>query len=81
MAEIRLNLITHEWVIIAKEKCKKPEDCIVMKEKRIRPEFVASCPFCPYPSIMPLNYTLDHGKPDTCTFKFLVAMKSLKGTE
>lgn len=47
MAEIRLNLITHEWVIIAKEKCKKPEDCIVMKEKKIRPEFVASCPFCP----------------------------------
>lgn len=47
MAEIRLNLITREWVIVAKEKCKKPEDCIVIKEKRIRPEFIASCPFCP----------------------------------
>jgi UDPglucose--hexose-1-phosphate uridylyltransferase len=47
MPELRLNLITREWVIIAKERCKKPEDCIITKDKKRRPEYVETCPFCP----------------------------------
>lgn len=47
MPEIRLNLIARKWVIIAKEKGKKPEDFIVKKVKKIQPEFLETCPFCP----------------------------------
>ena len=47
MSEIRLNPITREWVIIAKEKGKKPEDFIIVKENRKPPEFLKTCPFCP----------------------------------
>jgi UDPglucose--hexose-1-phosphate uridylyltransferase len=47
LSEIRLNLITHEWVIIGHEKCKKIEDFIETKEKKMRPEFLLTCPFCP----------------------------------
>lgn len=47
MTEIRLNLITRAWVIIAKEKSKRPEDFIVRRVKKRLPEFLETCPFCP----------------------------------
>jgi len=47
MPELRMNLITRSWVIIAKEKGKKPEDFAVRRVKKIRPEFLETCPFCP----------------------------------
>ncbi|OHB82606.1 MAG: galactose-1-phosphate uridylyltransferase [Planctomycetes bacterium RIFCSPHIGHO2_02_FULL_38_41] len=46
MSELRLNPITQEWVIIAGEKNKKPEDFII-KEQRTYPAFLKTCPFCP----------------------------------
>ncbi len=47
MNEIRLNLITRSWVIMAKEKVKRPEDFIAHRVKKRLPEFVGTCPFCP----------------------------------
>ena len=47
MPELRMNLITREWVIFAMEKGKRPEDFIGGREKRKHPEFVETCPFCP----------------------------------
>src|SRR3990172_7900537 len=47
MSEVRLNPITREWVIIAKEKGKKPEDFIIVKENRKPHEFLKTSPFCP----------------------------------
>ncbi len=47
MPELRLNLITREWVIIAREKNKKPEDFIGTRERKKHPDFVDICPFCP----------------------------------
>lgn len=47
MTEIRLNLITRAWVIIAKEKSKKPEDFVIRRVKKRHPEFLETCPFCP----------------------------------
>lgn len=47
MNEIRLNLITRAWVIIAKDKSKNPEDFIVRRVKKRLPEFLETCPFCP----------------------------------
>jgi UDPglucose--hexose-1-phosphate uridylyltransferase len=47
MPEIRLNLITGDWVIIATERAKRPEDFIHTKEKKDLPRYVPTCPFCP----------------------------------
>jgi UDPglucose--hexose-1-phosphate uridylyltransferase len=47
MPELRLNLITREWVIVATERARRPEDFRQKRDKRILPEFLESCPFCP----------------------------------
>ena len=47
MPELRLNPITREWVIIAREKGKKPEDFTIVKEQERHPAFLKTCPFCP----------------------------------
>lgn len=46
MPELRLNLITGEWVIIATERAKRPSDFRSYKEKRYPAEHMDSCPFC-----------------------------------
>lgn len=47
MPELRLNLITREWVIVQSERAKKPEEFRQRREKRYQPEFLDECPFCP----------------------------------
>ena len=47
MAELRLNLITREWVVIATERARQPEEFIQNRPKRNFPEYLDSCPFCP----------------------------------
>ncbi|MBI5050957.1 MAG: galactose-1-phosphate uridylyltransferase [Nitrospirae bacterium] len=47
MPELRLNLVTKEWVIIATERAKRPEDFKISREKKETPSFVDTCPFCP----------------------------------
>lgn len=47
MPELRLNQITKEWVIIATERAKRPEDFKSKARKKRRPSFVETCPFCP----------------------------------
>jgi len=47
MSELRLNLITGEWVIIATERAKRPEEFRQAAAKRVLPPFSESCPFCP----------------------------------
>ncbi len=47
MPELRLNLITKEWVIIATERAKRPEDFKSRIRKKVLPHFVGICPFCP----------------------------------
>ena len=47
MSELRYNLIAREWVIIATERAKRPEDFIkAAKEKKALPEYRSDCPFC-----------------------------------
>ncbi|MBI3330105.1 MAG: galactose-1-phosphate uridylyltransferase [Nitrospinae bacterium] len=47
MSELRKDLITREWVIIATERSKRPEDFHPHGEhNEARPEYVQSCPFC-----------------------------------
>ena len=47
MSELRLNLITREWVIIATERAKRPEEFRKVKNKKNLPGYLDSCPFCP----------------------------------
>jgi len=47
MPELRQNFVTKEWVIIATERAKRPEDLVAHREAKVVPTFVESCPFCP----------------------------------
>jgi len=47
MPELRHNLLTREWVIIATERAKRPDEFIKRKEKKPVPRHVPTCPFCP----------------------------------
>lgn len=47
MPELRLNLISKEWVIISTERGKRPEDFRSRGVKKVLPSFDKTCPFCP----------------------------------
>jgi UDPglucose--hexose-1-phosphate uridylyltransferase len=48
MPELRLNVITRDWVIIATERAKRPNlFAVVRKEQPPLPAFQPDCPFCP----------------------------------
>lgn len=48
MPELRQNIATREWVIVATDRAKRPEDFVKkVKDKKEIPQFVESCPFCP----------------------------------
>jgi UDPglucose--hexose-1-phosphate uridylyltransferase len=46
MSELRQNLISREWVIIATERAKRPDQFTRQKEPRMLPSHVPECPFC-----------------------------------
>ena len=47
MSELRLNVVTREWVIIATDRAKRPSDFKNNKEKRHLSHYLSTCPFCP----------------------------------
>jgi UDPglucose--hexose-1-phosphate uridylyltransferase len=47
MPEIRLNKVTGEWVIIATERAKRPEEFVEHREREPLPPHSPACPFCP----------------------------------
>jgi len=47
MPELRQNFFTKEWVIIATERAKRPEELATRRVVQPVPAFVATCPFCP----------------------------------
>jgi len=48
MPELRHNVLNQEWVIIATERAKRPEEFAKKNtEKKVIPSFVPACPFCP----------------------------------
>jgi UDPglucose--hexose-1-phosphate uridylyltransferase len=47
MPELRHNVVTHEWVIMATERAKRPDQFVRKKQKKPLPAFVDNCPFCP----------------------------------
>jgi UDPglucose--hexose-1-phosphate uridylyltransferase len=47
MPQLRQDPSTNEWVIMAKERAKRPDQFRKDKKKKIVPEKDAECPFCP----------------------------------
>jgi UDPglucose--hexose-1-phosphate uridylyltransferase len=46
MPELRENLATKRWVIIATERAKRPEEFVKKKEIIVHPAYDPKCPFC-----------------------------------
>ena len=46
MTEFRKDLTTNEWVIIARERIKRPTDFETSKKKKIVKNYIDDCPFC-----------------------------------
>jgi len=63
MPEIRLNPVTGDWVIIATERARRPEEFAERRERPRPPEHAASCPFCPGNEAMTPAETLRIGSP------------------
>jgi UDPglucose--hexose-1-phosphate uridylyltransferase len=47
MSEIRQDPTTEEWVIMARERTKRPHDFVRQQARSELPSFSPSCPFCP----------------------------------
>jgi UDPglucose--hexose-1-phosphate uridylyltransferase len=47
MPELRQNFSTKEWVIIATERARRPEELAAHRPEQAVPGFVETCPFCP----------------------------------
>ena len=47
MSELRQNFATKEWVVIATERARRPEEMARHRERKPVSSFVANCPFCP----------------------------------
>ena len=46
MPELRQNRFTKEWVIIATERAKRPDQMVVKRDVKPLERYVANCPFC-----------------------------------
>jgi UDPglucose--hexose-1-phosphate uridylyltransferase len=47
MPELRQNYFTKEWVIIATERAKRPEELATRRASKAPAHYVDTCPFCP----------------------------------
>jgi len=47
MPELRQNFMTKEWVVIATERAKRPDQMAMHRPAKPAVSFVADCPFCP----------------------------------
>ena len=46
MSEFRFNRVTGDWVIIATERARRPEDYIIRMNRRDMPPHIDTCPYC-----------------------------------
>jgi UDPglucose--hexose-1-phosphate uridylyltransferase len=47
MPELRQNFMTKEWVVIATERAKRPDQMVLHREAKPAVSFSEKCPFCP----------------------------------
>jgi len=60
MSQIRQDPTTKEWVIIARERSKRPSDFVRAKATHETSSFLSSCPFCPGNEAMAVPETLSY---------------------
>ena len=46
MPELRQDPASREWIVIAAERAKRPEEFKMQKERESRPAYLPDCPFC-----------------------------------
>lgn len=67
MPELRQNMATKEWVILATERARRPEDFVLPSpEAAPLPEHDAGCPFCPgqeEPDLEVMRMPMNGGRP------------------
>jgi UDPglucose--hexose-1-phosphate uridylyltransferase len=70
MPELRYNVITREWVVIATERAKRPDQFVRKQERKALPKYDPKCPFCPGNEAMtpPATYVV----PDTNSWRVRV---------
>ncbi|MBM4047082.1 MAG: galactose-1-phosphate uridylyltransferase [Planctomycetes bacterium] len=59
MSELRQNIATKEWYVLATERAKRPEDFVAAKPKREKVAKSDKCPFCPGNEAMTPPATLE----------------------
>jgi UDPglucose--hexose-1-phosphate uridylyltransferase len=47
MPELRQDRFTKEWVFVASESIKHPQELVVPRARKSVPSFDPNCPFCP----------------------------------
>ncbi len=47
MPELRKDILTREWVILSKERAKRPSDFKLQQEVKCQDRYDPNCPFCP----------------------------------
>src|SRR5579864_3741777 len=47
MPELRQNFMTKEWVVIATERAKRPDQMVIHRQTKTPVSFSEKCPFCP----------------------------------
>ena len=60
MSEIRQDPTNEEWVIMARERAKRPHEFVRQQTKHEPPTFLSSCPFCPGNEAMTPPETLSY---------------------
>ena len=70
MPELRYNVITREWVVIATERAQRPDQFVRKEKRKALPEYDPKCPFCPGNEAMtpPETYVV----PDTKSWRVRV---------
>jgi len=56
MPQLRQNIITGEWVVIAPERAKRPQDFVIPKSIRVSKK--ENCPFCPESAAYKANHRI-----------------------
>lgn len=46
MPELRQNMVTKDWVIIATERAKRPDNFVGYHNGKVEPDYDPTCPFC-----------------------------------
>jgi UDPglucose--hexose-1-phosphate uridylyltransferase len=66
MPELRQDPASRDWIVIAAERAKRPDEFKIVKERETRPPYVATCPFCEgnEDQTPPELYACRKGEPD-----------------